>query len=99
MGSSESENGPDPNSGSAAFRSVDHASENAHRTPQQHDKQEPEGNAQRSQDDAPAGDRGLGLEALSDDLQLVVRRWDSLPEAVRAGIVAMVAAASDKPAK
>jgi hypothetical protein len=28
------------------------------------------------------------------DLAMVVKRWDSLPEAVRAGIVAMVKAAS-----
>lgn len=32
------------------------------------------------------------LERESPDLALLVRRWDSLPEAVRAGIVAMVRA-------
>jgi hypothetical protein len=31
---------------------------------------------------------------IDPDLALVVERWDSLPEAVRAGIVAMVKAAS-----
>src|SRR5438067_11725782 len=34
------------------------------------------------------------LAEKSPDLALLVQRWDSLPEAVRAGIVAMVKAAS-----
>ena len=34
------------------------------------------------------------ISALDPDLAMVVKRWESLPEAVRAGIVAMVKAAS-----
>ena len=39
-------------------------------------------------------------EALRDpDLAIIVHRWDSLPEAVRAGIVAMVEAVTEKTAE
>jgi hypothetical protein len=40
-------------------------------------------------------DKGLGIrdEMMSPELRQVVEAWDSLPEAVRAGIVAMVKAA------
>jgi hypothetical protein len=36
------------------------------------------------------------LARKSPDLALLVERWDTLPEAVRAGIVAMVKAASNR---
>jgi hypothetical protein len=34
---------------------------------------------------------------LSPDLALIVERWEQLPEAVRAGIVAMVEASANSP--
>jgi hypothetical protein len=37
------------------------------------------------------------LTQKSPDLAVVVERWEALPEAVRAGIVAMVRAAEPKP--
>jgi len=43
---------------------------------------------------AAVGPENVLPEALADpDLRLVVERWGDLPEAVRAGIVAMVRAA------
>jgi hypothetical protein len=43
---------------------------------------------------AESGAKTTKIDRNDPDLALVVERWDNLPEAVRAGIVAMVKAAS-----
>ena len=60
-------------------------------------------NPRQSEEDADSpkvGAIGSAVETeigISDpDLAMLVRRWDSLPEAVRAGIVAMVEVAAQK---
>lgn len=46
-----------------------------------------------SQDIFLRGEYGICMGDLSDDLRTVIDAWDSLPEVVKAGIVAMVKAA------
>ena len=57
-------------------------------------------NPEENADFPKVGALGAAVETeigISDpDLAMIVRRWDSLPEAVRAGIVAMVGAAAPK---
>jgi hypothetical protein len=54
----------------------------------------PENSTVSSQAGAKSGANNPQNDRSNPDLTLVVERWDSLPDAVRAGIVAMVKAAS-----
>jgi hypothetical protein len=59
------------------------------------DMAQPQGNYSTSEADAERLASCLALLAKkSPDLALIAERWDGLPEAVRAGIVAMVKASS-----
>ena len=53
-----------------------------------------ENNALSAQGGAESGANGPKNDRIDPDLALVIQGWDSLPDAVRAGIVAMVRAAS-----
>ena len=59
-----------------------------------HSRENPEETTHFSESGAESGANDPKNDPIDPDLALVVERWDSLPDAVRAGIVAMVKAAS-----